>query len=93
VSGDYLYLPEGGRGWCSGGDRPSVPPVSLSRLRFTPGSHEVVYARKGGHGEPEQTESERIDALEFVARVTGADPGPQTPFGPLLRLLLERRPG
>jgi hypothetical protein len=24
-------------------------PVSLSRLRFTPGSHEVVYAREGGH--------------------------------------------
>jgi hypothetical protein len=39
------------------------PPVSLSRLRFTPGSHEVVYARKGGHDEPELTEDERIDAI------------------------------
>ena len=28
------------------------PPVSLSRRGFTPGSHEVVYARKGGHDEP-----------------------------------------
>jgi len=45
------------------------PPVSLSRLRFTPGSHEVAYAHKGGHDEPEQTEGERIDAMEFVARV------------------------
>ncbi len=53
-------------------------PVSLSRLRFTPGSHEVVYARKRGHDAPEQSEGESIDAMEFVARV---------------RLLLERGPG
>ncbi len=45
------------------------PPVSLSRLRFTPGSHEVVYVPKGGLDEPEPTEGDRIDAMEFVARV------------------------
>jgi hypothetical protein len=45
------------------------PPVSLSRLRFTPGSHEFVSARKGGHDEPELTEDERIDTMDFVARV------------------------
>ncbi len=44
-------------------------PVSLSRLRFTPGSPEVVYLRKGGHDELEPTEGERVDAMEFVARV------------------------
>jgi hypothetical protein len=44
-------------------------PVSLSRLRFTPGSHEVVYSHKGGHDDLEPTEGERIDAMEFVARV------------------------
>ena len=44
-------------------------PVSLSRLRFTPGSPEVVYLHKGGHDEIEPTEGERVDAMEFVARV------------------------
>ena len=53
------------------------PPVSLSRLSFTPGSHEVVYARKGGHDEPEQTEGERIGAMEFVARVLVQIPDPR----------------
>ena len=43
------------------------PPVSLSRLRFTPGSSEVVYTGKGGHGETEAVEGEQIDAMEFVA--------------------------
>ena len=53
------------------------PPVSLSRLRFAPGSHEVVYAGKGGHDEREQTEGERIDAMEFVARVLVQIPDPR----------------
>ena len=53
------------------------PPVSLSRLRFTPGSHEVVYALKGGHDEPEQTEGEKIDAMEFAARVLVQIPDPR----------------
>jgi hypothetical protein len=45
------------------------PPVSLSRLHFTAGSHEVIYVPKGGHDDIEPTEGERIDAMEFVARV------------------------
>jgi len=53
------------------------PPVSLSRLSFTPGSHEVVYTRKGGHDELEPTEGERIDAMEFVARTLVQIPDPR----------------
>ena len=52
-------------------------PVSLSRLRFTPGWHEVVYARKRGHDELEPTEGERMDAMEFVARVLVQIPDPR----------------
>ena len=44
-------------------------PVSLKRLRFTPGSPEVVYTRKGSHDTKEPSEDEKIDAEEFVARV------------------------
>ena len=49
-------------------------PVSLKRLRFTPGSAEVVYTRSlgrftPGHDAPEPSEDEKIDAEEFVARV------------------------
>ncbi|MCG6924137.1 MAG: hypothetical protein LJF30_02275, partial [Acidobacteria bacterium] len=44
-------------------------PISLSRLRFTRGAKEVVYARKGGHDAREPGEEERVDADEFVARV------------------------
>jgi hypothetical protein len=51
--------------------------VSLSRLRFTPGSHEVVYAHKKGHNEPVPTEDERIDAMDFVARVLVQIPDPR----------------
>jgi serine/threonine-protein kinase len=42
--------------------------VSLARLHFNAGANEVVYVPKVGHNgsEPEQ---ERIDAMEFVARV------------------------
>ena len=53
------------------------PPVSLSRLSFAPGSYEVVYARKGGHDKPEPTEGERIDAMEFLARVLVQIPDPR----------------
>jgi hypothetical protein len=68
-------------------------PVSLSRLRLTPGSHEVLYARKRRHDQLEPTESERIDAMEFCGPGPRADPGPKAPFGPLLRRLLQRGPG
>ena len=59
------------------GDRQGLEarsPVSLSRLRFTPGSPEVVYLHKGGHDEIEPTEGERVDAMEFVARVLAQIP-------------------
>jgi hypothetical protein len=51
--------------------------VSLSRLHFTPGAHEVVYVPKGGHDDIEATEGERIDAMEFVARVLVQIPDPR----------------
>ncbi len=53
------------------------PPVSLSRLRFTPRSHDVVYPHKPGHDELEPTEGERIDAMEFVARILVQIPDPR----------------
>jgi len=40
---------------------------SLCRLHFTPGSHDLVYARRGGHDGLEPTEGERIDPMDFVA--------------------------
>ncbi len=52
-------------------------PVSLSRLRFTPGAKEVVYAGKGGHDAREPGEDERIDAEDFVARVLVQIPDPR----------------
>jgi hypothetical protein len=52
-------------------------PISLSRLRFTPGSPEVVYLHKGGHDELDAGEGERVDAMEFVARVLVQIPGPR----------------
>ena len=53
------------------------PPVSLSRLHFTPGTHEVVYTPKAGHDGSEPAEAERIDAMEFVARVLVQIPDPR----------------
>jgi hypothetical protein len=44
-------------------------PVCLTRLRFTPGAKEVVYARKGGHDASEPGEDDRVDAEDFVARI------------------------
>ena len=43
-------------------------PVSLSRLRFTPGSPEVVYLHERGHDDIEPTEGERVDAVEWRQR-------------------------
>jgi hypothetical protein len=45
------------------------PAVSLDRLHFTPGSHEVLYVPKAGHDDIQPTAGETIDAMEFVARV------------------------
>ena len=52
-------------------------PVSLCRLRFTPGGKQVVYTRKGGQDTAEPEEDERIDAEEFVARVLVQIPDPR----------------
>ena len=52
-------------------------PVSLTRLSFSPGGKELVYARKGGHDAGEAAEDERIDAEEFVARVLVQIPDPR----------------
>ena len=52
-------------------------PVSLARLRFSPGAKEVVYTRKGGHDPAEPEEGERIDPDEFVARVLVQIPDPR----------------
>jgi hypothetical protein len=41
-----------------------APPGELSRLRLTPGSHEVVYARKNVHDEPEQAAAACLYWLE-----------------------------
>jgi hypothetical protein len=49
----------------------------LARLHFTPGSQEVVYVPKAGHDDIEPTEGERIDAMEFVARVLVQIPDPR----------------
>ena len=52
-------------------------PVSLSRLRLTPGTKEVVYAGKGGHDARKPAEDERIDAEDFIARVLVQIPDPR----------------
>jgi hypothetical protein len=53
------------------------PAVSLVRLHFTPGSKEVLYVPKAGHDGSEPAEGERIDAMEFVARVLVQIPAPK----------------
>ena len=53
------------------------PPVSLDRLHFTPGSHEVLYLPKAGHDDIQPTPGETIDAIEFVARVLVQIPAPK----------------
>ena len=54
-------------------------PVSLSRMRWTPGDKEVFYAANGSHDDPEDpsVEGQRIDTLEFVARVIAQIPQPR----------------
>jgi len=52
-------------------------PISLSRLRFTPGGKQVVYTRKGGHDTAEPGQDETIDADEFAARVLVQIPDPR----------------
>jgi hypothetical protein len=54
-------------------------PVSLSRMQWTPGSSHVFYAPKSSHDEPSQLfpPLEKIDALEFLARVITQIPEPR----------------
>ncbi len=54
-------------------------PVSLSRMRWTPGSSEVFYASKNSDHDPNQSlsKAESIDALEFIARVIAQIPDPR----------------
>jgi hypothetical protein len=52
-------------------------PVSLTRLRFTPGAKEVFFTPKCGHDAREAAEDERVDAEEFVARVLVQIPDPR----------------
>ena len=52
------------------------PPLSLARMTYTKGDDEVVYQRKAKGGRP--GEEERIDALDFLARVIAHIPPPRT---------------
>jgi len=51
------------------------PPLSLERLRYSEGNDEVVYRRKGSNGRAGG--EERIDALDFLARVIAHIPPPR----------------
>jgi len=51
------------------------PPLSLERMRYSAGDEEVVYRRKGEAGR--SGEEERIDALDFLARVIAHIPPPR----------------
>lgn len=54
-------------------------PVSLSRLQWSPGSPHVLYAPKTSHDDPSELfpRLEKIDALEFLARVITQIPQPK----------------
>jgi hypothetical protein len=51
------------------------PPVSLERMAWGEGSDDVVYTRKPTKGQPGG--SERMDALDFLARVIAFIPEPR----------------
>ncbi len=51
------------------------PPLSLERMRYSDGDEEVVYRRKGSDGR--SGAEERIDALDFLARVIAHIPPPR----------------
>ena len=54
-------------------------PVSLSRMQWSPGSPHVLYAHKNSHDDPRELlpRLEKIDALEFLARVITQIPEPR----------------
>ena len=51
------------------------PPVSLERMAWEEGSDQVVYTRKTSNGQPGA--SERLDALDFLARSIAYIPEPR----------------
>jgi hypothetical protein len=51
------------------------PPLSLERMRYSEGDDEVVYRRKGSDGRSGAVE--KIDALDFLARVIAHIPPPR----------------
>ena len=53
------------------------PPVSLARLRLLPGGREVLHFPRGGDEGPRPMPPERIDAMEYVARVLAQIPPPR----------------
>jgi hypothetical protein len=53
------------------------PPVSLARLKLLPGEHEVLHFPKGSGDDPGSAKPERIDALDYVARVLAQIPPPR----------------
>ncbi len=55
----------------------SRPAVSLARLLLQPDSDEVLYFPKPGGHDGNAAEPERVDALEFVARVLAQIPEPR----------------
>ena len=53
------------------------PPVSLARLQLLPGSEQVLHFPKGSGDDPGSATPERIDAMEYVARVLAQIPPPR----------------
>src|SRR5918996_4695201 len=53
------------------------PPVSLARLRLLPGQDQVLHFPKGSGDDPGSARPERVDALEYVARVLAQIPPPR----------------
>ncbi len=52
-------------------------PVSLSRMQLDAGRGEVVYAHKNGHDSHAEQGEERVDAMEFIARLLVQIPEPR----------------
>jgi hypothetical protein len=54
-------------------------PVSLPRIRWTRGDKELFYVAEGSHDDPEDpaVEGQKIDTLEFLARVITQIPQPR----------------
>jgi len=53
------------------------PPVSLARLQLLPGRDEVPHFPKGSGDDPGSATPERIDSMEYVARVLAQIPPPR----------------